>query len=367
MKKKSTKNKKTKKKQQYNIYLILSIIVAIGLFISFIYLYNLNIKNTQSIITHKIKSKKPNKQPIDKFEEQTKALQIEYSQNIDNNIYISDIKDEDINSQDLLQFEEPNLGEVDKLDEQIIPIDHHNKKQHNIAQHSTIHTIKQSNISKKQQPISNKPKLAIIIDDVTTSHQINKIKQIGYIVNISFLPPTSKHTKSAKIAQKLIHYMIHLPLQASSFQWEEENTLHIHDSLQKIESRIKQLKQLYPNTKFINNHTGSKFTSNQQAMDKLFRVLKKYNYIFIDSRTTAKTVAKTTAKKYGLKLFSRNVFLDNKKDKKYIKNQLKKAIHYAKKYGVAIAIGHPYNITFTTLKESKNMLKDVKLVYVDQL
>ncbi len=221
--------------------------------------------------------------------------------------------------------------------------------------------------SKQIIDITNKPKLAIIIDDMTTQGQINSVLSLGYTVNMAFLPPTKGHRKSAKITKNLDKYMIHLPLQASSSKYEEENTLYITDSLSKIEKRIKNLKSLYPNTNFLNNHTGSKFTSNQVAMDKLFEVLKKYKYTFIDSRTTAKSVAAISAKKYGVKMFSRSIFLDNNKNKEYIKNQLKKAIRIAKKDGMAIAIGHPYGITFKTLKDSKHLLKDLELVYVQNL
>jgi uncharacterized protein len=214
---------------------------------------------------------------------------------------------------------------------------------------------------------TNKPKLAIIIDDMTTQGQINSVLSLGYIVNMAFLPPTSRHKRSAQITKSLDKYMIHLPLQASSSKYEEENTLHINDSINKIEERIKNLRLLYPNTNFLNNHTGSKFTSDQIAMDKLFKVLKKYEYTFIDSKTTANSVAEISAKKYGVKMFSRNIFLDNNKNKEYIQNQLKKAIKSAKKNGIAIAIGHPYSITFETLKDSKYLLKDLELVYVQNL
>jgi polysaccharide deacetylase 2 family uncharacterized protein YibQ len=184
---------------------------------------------------------------------------------------------------------------------------------------------------------------------------------------MSFLPPTPTHTKSAEVAKNIKQYMIHLPLQASNTRYEEVKTLHTTDSLIAIDARIKKLKELYPKAKYINNHTGSKFTANQKAMNKLFKVLKKYNYTFVDSRTTASSVAKLSAKKYGLDMLSRNVFLDNKKNKKYIINQLKKAIKSAKKYGLAIAIGHPYNITFSTLKETQYLLKDIELVYINKL
>jgi polysaccharide deacetylase 2 family uncharacterized protein YibQ len=184
---------------------------------------------------------------------------------------------------------------------------------------------------------------------------------------MAFLPPTDRHKNSAKITKKLNQYMIHLPLQASTNRYDEAETLYVNDSLDRIDKRVKLLQGLYPKAKFINNHTGSKFTANRKAMDKLFQVLKKYNYTFLDSRTTAKSVATEIAKKYNMKMFSRNIFLDNKKDKKYIQKQLKKAIRIAKKYGSAIAIGHPYSITFSTLKDSKKLLKGIELIYVNQL
>lgn len=83
--------------------------------------------------------------------------------------------------------------------------------------------------------LTNKPKLAIIIDDVSTRHQLNKIKQIGYITTPSFMPPTPNHPNSAKISRNLDFYMIHFPLEASTFRAEEKDTLHINDSYEKIE------------------------------------------------------------------------------------------------------------------------------------
>ena len=66
-------------------------------------------------------------------------------------------------------------------------------------------------------------------------------------------------------------------------------------------------------------------------------------------------------------MYSRNIFLDNKEDSEYIKNQLKKAVKIARKRGYAIAIGHPHKITLTTLKNAKNILKNVQVVYIDEL
>ena len=102
-------------------------------------------------------------------------------------------------------------------------------------------------------------------------------------------------------------------------------------------------------------------------MNRLFKALKKYNFVFVDSRTTAKSVAKKYAIKYGMPYIVRNTFLDNEKDYKYIQNQLKKVIKIAKKRGYAIAIGHPHSMTMKVLRESKHLLKDVQPVYINQL
>ena len=106
---------------------------------------------------------------------------------------------------------------------------------------------------------------------------------------------------------------------------------------------------------------------NDEAMDKLFRALKRHNFIFVDSRTSNKSVAKKYAKKYDMPYIVRNTFIDNDLKYNQIQNQLKDAIEIAKKNGYSIAIGHPHNITLEVLKNSKHLLKDVEPIFVNQL
>lgn len=295
------------------------------------------------------------------YEEKTKALQIEY---VDNDFI--EVSKKVTQEKPVFHYEEPDYGKVDEIVEKA------EQKVQDIVE-KVIPTVKEkientlSQSTENLVALKDKPRLAIIIDDVTTRYQVKKIKNIGYPVNMAFLPPTSGHPNSAKIANELDRYMIHLPLQASSSKYEEEKTLYTYDTLETIEKRIKEIKSLYPKARYINNHTGSKFTANYEAMDKLLQVLKKHGFHFVDSRTTANSVAKKAALKHDVKFYSRNIFLDNKKDKLYIQNQLKKAIKKAKQEGSAIAIGHPFNITFNTLKESKELLDGLELVYIEQL
>ena len=216
--------------------------------------------------------------------------------------------------------------------------------------------------------LKTKPKLVIIIDDVVSKSQKDKILNIGYPITMAFLPPNGVQKESAIIAQNLPFHMIHFPMQASkNFKNIEIDTLNISDSYEKIEARVKKLRDLYPNTTYTNNHTGSVFTENYEAMDKLFRALKKYNFIFVDSKTTPNSVAKELSIKYQMPYIVRDTFLDNDRSFSAIQNQLKDAIRVAKKQGFAIAIGHPYEVTFQVLKESKHLLNDVEPIFLNKL
>ncbi len=214
---------------------------------------------------------------------------------------------------------------------------------------------------------SSKPKLAIIIDDVGVRSHVNAIKSLGLPLTMSFLPPSKARPNSAKLASNEKIYMVHLPLEAQNFNAEEPNTLRISDSSAKISQRIRYIKETFPRVNYINNHTGSKFTSNELAMNRLLYALKSQNIKFIDSRTTAQTKAPKVMKNLGLNYVSRDVFLDHHTDKASIRKAIKKAIEIAKIHGSAIAIGHPHANTLLALHESKSLFKDVELVYINRL
>ena len=265
------------------------------------------------------------------------------------------------------EFEEisnDSYKEYDSIEEIVKPIKKIPKE--------LIKQITKENNKHKITPVkksikNDKNKLIIVIDDVSSLSQVSSILKLNEKITMSFLPPTKNHKNSAKIALNLPFYMIHIPLQASSaFKFQEQQTLNITDSYEKIDKYVRKIREWYPNGKYINNHTGSKFTSNEKAMDNLYKALKKYDFIFIDSRTTAKSVAKKYAKKYNMPYLARNVFLDNEQNFEYIQNQLKKAIKIAHKNGSALAIGHPYDITIKVLRESKYLFKDLELIYLNQ-
>ncbi len=213
----------------------------------------------------------------------------------------------------------------------------------------------------------HKGQLAIIFDDVAFSGDVKQIKALGIPVTMSFLPPTARHANSAKLAAKEPYYMVHLPMEAMNFHSPEQFTLLTTDSKETIVMRVKQVKKWFPKVAFINNHTGSKFTSDPEAMNKLIFALRLEKIGFIDSRTTAKTVAKKVMKRYKMPYYTRDIFLDHEDDVATIKKQIAKAVKRAKKYGKCIAICHPHKATLQALRESKELLKSVELVRIDKI
>ncbi|HEA8087410.1 TPA: divergent polysaccharide deacetylase family protein [Campylobacter coli] len=222
--------------------------------------------------------------------------------------------------------------------------------------------IKDTNSSKTKQA-----RLAIIIDDMANISQVKALQALNLKVNPSFFPSDKNHIDTPKLALKFDFYMVHLPLAAINYAKPELDTLNPNDTQERIFKKIKQIKKDFKDLKFINNHTGSLFTSNEEAMKKLYKAFEKEGLIFVDSKTIASSKAPKVAKALGQIYIQRDVFLDNQDDVAYIKKQLMDAVKLAKKKGFAIAIGHPRKNTFKALEQSKDLLDSVELVYLSEI
>ena len=215
---------------------------------------------------------------------------------------------------------------------------------------------------------NGRPKLAIIMDDISTNAQASELKKLSIKVTPSIFPPEKQHPKSAELAKEFSVYMVHLPLQALNYTNEKANTLHAGDSKEKISQRIKDIKNDFKDVKYINNHTGSGFTSDFKSTLALLDELKNSEIYFIDSLTTNKSTVLDASKKLGLKYAYRDVFLDNEQNVSKILKMINNAVAVAKKDGVAIAICHPYKSTFEALKiAQKDAFNGVEVVYVDKI
>ena len=216
--------------------------------------------------------------------------------------------------------------------------------------------------------VKGRAKLVLIIDDVATFEHASMVKSIGLKITPSIFPATKTHPDTPNIARTFEFYMIHLPMQAKHFDSPEIGTLTINESFESMHEKIKKIRRDFPRAKYTNNHTGSRFTSDYDAMDKAYRALIEQGFIFVDSKTIAQTAVARAAKKYNQPYISRDIFLDDDPSAAAVRRELVAAVNLAKKRGYAIAIGHPKKNTIAVIKASKNnILKDVEVVYLKDI
>ena len=216
--------------------------------------------------------------------------------------------------------------------------------------------------------VKGRAKLVLIIDDVATFEHASMIKSLGLKMTPSIFPATKTHPDTPSIARSFEFYMIHLPMQAKHFDSPEIGTLTVNESFESMHEKIKKIRKDFPRAKYTNNHTGSRFTSDYDAMDKAYRALIEQGFIFVDSKTIAQTAVARAAKKYNQPYISRDIFLDDDPSAAAVRRELVAAVNLAKKRGYAIAIGHPKKNTIAVIKASKNnILKDVEVVYLKDI
>src|SRR5262249_40596056 len=100
----------------------------------------------------------------------------------------------------------------------------------------------------------------------------------------------------------------------------------------------------------VNNHMGSKFTADEAGMQIVIGELQKRHLFFLDSRTSARSVGDAVAREHGVPTTRRDVFLDDTMTAEAVNAQLAQLERVARHKGVAVAIGHPHDVTLTALE-----------------
>ena len=215
-------------------------------------------------------------------------------------------------------------------------------------------------------------RLAIILDDLGGDEKAAKeVFALPFPLTVSVLP---NHPHSAEIAreahQRGFEVMLHLPMQAMGNEKPEDVELKPGMATADVTKDVDEMLQTVPFVAGVNNHQGSQATSDQELMDELMPALRSRNLFYVDSRTTAATVAYDTAKDNGVAAGFRNVpFLDDVQDVRAIQKQLELAFKGAKEKGAAIAIGHPHPATLRALREMlpQAHAQGVTLVHASEL
>ncbi len=218
-----------------------------------------------------------------------------------------------------------------------------------------------------QLPGDRPPLVAIVVDDIGYDrHTADQLLSLDAPLTFSILPYGPYSQKLAAEAKSKGHeIMLHLPMEPLEFPDVNPGPGALLSQMspdELIAQLVDNLDRL-SGLKGVNNHMGSSLSTSPERMRQIFSVLKKRGLYYIDSRTTADTVARACAQLLQLPFAERDVFIDHLENEKFIRSQLKLLIKRARHQGYAVAIAHPHAITYRVLADVLPKLKQtVELV-----
>ncbi|WP_325097315.1 divergent polysaccharide deacetylase family protein [Marinomonas spartinae] len=228
-----------------------------------------------------------------------------------------------------------------------------------------------STLSRDSSLLGRKVRIAILIDDLGYNRRgMLGALQLPKEVALAILPMTPfAHQTAVRSKEQGRLTMLHAPMENERELKLGPGGLYARMSETELKTALTKDIDSLPGIQGVNNHMGSLLTADQQSMDWVMQTLKQHHLFFIDSLTSSHSVAGVTAKRYGLKTTTRDVFLDNIRTEKAIDRQFSRLIKLAKHRGQAMAIGHPYPETLSYLKKRLTQLNkdDVVLVPLSQI
>jgi hypothetical protein len=214
---------------------------------------------------------------------------------------------------------------------------------------------------------------AIIIDDLGQSREAaRQLLALPYSLTLSVLPHLPYSAETADEARRAGHeVMLHLPMEpkAGAHVSPGEGAIRVGMTGREVERLLQSDLDSVPYAAGVNNHMGSRATADPRLMATVMRSLAARHLYFVDSRTTAASVALEAARRQGLPAFYRSVFLDDTQSVPYTLGQLRRFRHVLEHQGIALAIGHPYPTTITALARFLPELEgeDVELAAASKL
>ncbi len=237
----------------------------------------------------------------------------------------------------------------------------------------TIHVIAPL-AARARPPVSHRgtPRLAIILDDLGNDRPAaDSLLALPFPLTISILPYQPLSTEVAEEAfRRGDEVLLHLPMESESQETGSEAVeLRVGMNAGQVESALAGMLETVPHATGANNHQGSRATADPALMEALMPALRQRGMFFVDSRTTAATVAYDVAERQGVPAASRKVFLDDTPAREAVLAQLELAAADAERNGEAIAIGHPRPATIAALAEGVPRIeaRGIKLVFASVL
>ncbi|HEX4299230.1 MAG TPA: divergent polysaccharide deacetylase family protein [Gammaproteobacteria bacterium] len=209
--------------------------------------------------------------------------------------------------------------------------------------------------------------IAIVIDDLGNSlEEGRRVIALPGPVACSILPHTIDGPQIADLAHAADkEVLLHLPMQAVADMPLGSGGITLEMTESEIRATVADDLASVPHLAGMNNHEGSLITQHPGDMAWVLQTLHSAGpYFYIDSYTSADSVAYQIAREQQVPAARRNVFLDDVNTEAAVQQQWQRLISIARHKGFALAIGHPRSATLKVLEEELPKLADENLILV---
>lgn len=198
----------------------------------------------------------------------------------------------------------------------------------------------------------SRPVIAVVLDDLGMNRRataaLNKLKAPLTLAFLPYAGDLARQTKSAAAAGHEL--VLHLPMEPEGDEWPGPNALLSTLPAEIFRARLQSNLDRFEGYVGINNHMGSLLTTSRERMAVVMTELRRRDLLFLDSRTSAKSIAADEARRHGIPHAVRDVFIDHVIELEAIEKRLAQVERIAKLNGVAVAIGHPHAPTLQALR-----------------
>lgn len=224
---------------------------------------------------------------------------------------------------------------------------------------------------KPNVPSAVKGKLAVVIDDAGRDLESQHVyESLGIPLTLAVMP-NQVHTRDAALSWHAhgLPVILHQPMESVSGIGMESKVILTSMGDEEIRSLLKSSLSQVPEAVGINNHQGSKATTDRHTMDVVMNELHHRHLFFFDSRTNSTTAADAAAASYGVPYVRNDLFVDNEADVAAISSMIREAAKRAQKYGTYVIIGHCRPKTAEAFRQMVPQLEKegIQFVYVSSL
>lgn len=198
--------------------------------------------------------------------------------------------------------------------------------------------------------------LAVVIGEVGPDGWgdplIERFLELPQPLTFALLPSGSRVTELAAQARQAGHEVLaYLPMESGKDDPDAgDDAVNVEDEEQEIRDKVRQALGRVPRARGIATFLGSRATADYRVMDQVLAEMKGRGLYFLDSRTSAASVAGSAATGAGVRFVGRDLLLDEEDGQEAVEQRLWELGEMAARDGQAVGLARARRGTLAALE-----------------